>query len=65
MADVLVHLVDASNPMWRKHKASVDATLEDMGVAHKPRIVMYNKVDSLSEVRASRRGTGYFGGGGV
>jgi 50S ribosomal subunit-associated GTPase HflX len=28
----------------------VDATLEDMGVAHKPRIVMYNKVDALSEV---------------
>ena len=31
-------------------KAAVDATLEDMGVAHKPRIVMYNKVDALSEV---------------
>jgi hypothetical protein len=31
-------------------KAAVDATLADMGVAHKPRIVMYNKIDALSEV---------------
>lgn len=47
---------DLTNAMRRTHliddrqKAAVDATLEDMGVAHKPRIVMYNKVDALSEV---------------
>ncbi|EWM25593.1 gtp-binding protein [Nannochloropsis gaditana] len=49
MADVLVHLVDASNPMWRKQKAAVDSTLEDMGMGHKPRIVLFNKMDALSE----------------
>ena len=50
MADVLVHLVDASNPMWKKQKAAVDATLDDMGVGDKPTIVMYNKLDAMSEV---------------
>ena len=39
--------VDASHSMWRKQKAAVDGTLEDMGVAQKPRIVMYNKIDAL------------------
>ena len=41
--------------MWKKQKASVDATLEDMGVGHKPRIVLYNKMDQLSEVRKKKK----------
>jgi GTPase len=53
MADVLVHLVDVSNPMWRKQRAIVDQTLEDMGVAEKPTITLYNKLDEL-EVRRPR-----------
>lgn len=36
-----------SNPLWRKQKAAVDETLEDMGVADKPTIVMLNKIDAL------------------
>lgn len=47
MADILVHVVDASNPMWKKQKKSVDETLGDMGVAEKPTIVLYNKLDLL------------------
>lgn len=52
VADVIVHVVDVSNPVWRKQMASVDATLEDMGVADKPKIVLYNKID-LIEVRSA------------
>lgn len=45
--------VDVSNPLWRKQKAAVDQTLEDMGVADKPTIVMLNKVDAV-QVSAGR-----------
>jgi len=54
MADILVHVVDASSSLWKKQKKSVDETLEDMGVADKPTIVLYNKVDLL-EVRRKKK----------
>jgi GTPase len=45
-ADVLVHVIDASNPDWPRQKQSVDAILHELGVAGKPTIVAFNKIDA-------------------
>ena len=48
-ADILVHVVDISNPrLWRKQKKSVDATLAEMGMSSKPTVVVWNKMDVAS-----------------
>jgi GTP-binding protein HflX len=44
-ADVLVHVMDASNPDWPRQRRSVDAILEELGVATKPTILAFNKTD--------------------
>jgi GTP-binding protein HflX len=49
-ADVLVHVMDASNPDWPRQKRSVDAILEELGVAGKPTILAYNKIDARAEL---------------
>lgn len=45
-ADLLVHVVDASNPDWPRQMQAVDRTLEELDLASKARIVVYNKVDA-------------------
>jgi GTP-binding protein HflX len=47
-ADVLVHLVDITHPNAEEQYATVERTLEDLGLAGKPRIVAFNKVDLLT-----------------
>ena len=46
-ADVLVHLVDVSNPCWRKQESSVTDVLEDIGAGDKPIVRVFNKLDLL------------------
>ena len=43
-ADVLVHLVDVSNPCWRKQEVSVTNVLEEIGAGDSkfPADVMYH-----------------------
>lgn len=48
-AEVLVHVRDASSPMWEEHKAEVEKVLAELEVLDKPRIEVLNKVDLLSE----------------
>jgi GTP-binding protein HflX len=52
-ADVLLHMVDASNPRYEQQMESVLAILTDLGVAEKSRILVFNKVDLLEEDEAS------------
>ena len=47
-ADVLVHVVDASNPDWERQMQAVDATLHDLNLHSKPRLVVFNKTDALA-----------------
>jgi GTP-binding protein HflX len=47
-ADVLVHVVDASNPDWPRQMEAVDATLRELELENKPRIVVFNKVDAVT-----------------
>lgn len=48
-ADLLVHLVDASNPRFEQHINSVEAVLEELGLANKPQLLVFNKIDRLPE----------------
>ncbi|MGB6133327.1 MAG: GTPase HflX [Acidobacteriaceae bacterium] len=49
MAEVLVHVRDASSPLREEHKAEVEKVLGELEVLGKPRIEVLNKVDLLSE----------------
>jgi GTP-binding protein HflX len=46
-ADLLLHVVDASDPRHEAQIEAVDAILRDLGLAGKPRVVVMNKVDRL------------------
>ena len=46
-SDLLIHLVDASNPRWEQHIESVETILNDLGHSGVPRIVAFNKSDLL------------------
>jgi GTPase len=47
-SDVLIHLVDASNPRWQQQVESVERILNDLGHTDIPRLVVFNKSDLLS-----------------
>ena len=46
-ADLLLHVVDASHPDYEEQMASVRLTLDEIGAADKPTVVVYNKIDRL------------------
>ena len=46
-ADLLLHVVDLSHPNHEEQIASVNRTLEEIGAADKPVIMVYNKIDLL------------------
>ena len=46
-ADVLLHVVDASNPDWPRQRASVETILSELNLAEKPTLLVCNKVDRL------------------
>ncbi len=48
-ADVLIHLVDASNPRFEKHIESVENILKDLEIDAKPTLLVFNKTDKISE----------------
>jgi GTP-binding protein HflX len=45
-ADVLVHVLDASNPDWPRQRASVDEILRELELEAKPVVLAFNKVDA-------------------
>jgi len=47
-ADLLVHVVDAADPDREQQIRAVDGILSDLGLAGKPRILVWNKTDRLS-----------------
>ncbi len=46
-ADLLIEVVDASDPDFVAQQAAVQTVLEQLGVDGKPRITVYNKLDRL------------------
>ncbi|MCC6933407.1 MAG: GTPase HflX [Deltaproteobacteria bacterium] len=49
-ADLLLHMVDVSNPEMMKQIEVVAATLEKLGYGDKPRLLVLNKSDLLSAI---------------
>ncbi len=46
-ADLLVHVVDISNPNYEKQMQSVKETLHSIGASNKPELIVFNKVDAF------------------
>ncbi|MDY4180476.1 MAG: GTPase HflX [Pseudoflavonifractor sp.] len=44
-ADLLLHVIDASNPEWREQAAVVEKLIAELGAAETPRIDVFNKSD--------------------
>ncbi|RJQ56138.1 MAG: GTPase HflX [Nitrospiraceae bacterium] len=44
-ADLLLHLVDISNPRFEQHMKSVEKILSDLGLSQKPQLLAFNKED--------------------
>jgi GTP-binding protein HflX len=53
-ADLLLHVVDASSPLFDQHVAIVDGVLEEIGAGDKPRLLVLNKIDRLSNLPHDR-----------
>ncbi len=51
-ADVLLHVVDASQPALDEHLAAVESLLEELGVADRPSILVLNKMDRVESERS-------------
>lgn len=48
-ADIILHVVDLSNPHYRDHMAVVEDTLKKLGADETPTIVVFNKIDVVSD----------------
>lgn len=46
-ADLLLHLVDLSNPRFAEQIASVEKILEDLDLGTRPRLLVFNKIDQV------------------
>ena len=53
-ADVLVHVVDASDPQWRLQAQVVEDLCRQLGAEKTPRLLVFNKVDLLREDQLPR-----------
>jgi GTP-binding protein HflX len=61
-ADLLVHVVDASDPDRDQHIRAVEGILQDLGLSEKPRLLVWNKADRLEANDAehlARHGGGF------
>jgi len=53
-ADLLLHVVDASNPLRAEQQAEVDRVLSDIGAANVPQLLVFNKCDLLEDSQQPR-----------
>jgi small GTP-binding protein len=50
-ADLIIHVVDASHPNAPEQAVTVEEVLDDLGAAHIPVVVAFNKIDLLPDER--------------
>ena len=51
-ADLLIHVIDASNPEWREQAEVVDGLIRELGAQETPRLEVFNKSDLyVGEIR--------------
>lgn len=54
-ADLLLQVVDVSDPYYKEHMRVTNETLAELGAGHIPQIVVYNKADRVPEIPALPR----------
>jgi GTP-binding protein HflX len=64
-ADILVHVVDVSHPLFEEQIEVVNATLADIKAADKPMVLVFNKMDQFNprkewQEQPAAAGTEYF-----
>ena len=55
-ADLLLHVVDVSDPNWPVHVQTVDKVIAQLGAQEIPRVMVYNKADKCLDLPAARDG---------
>jgi GTP-binding protein HflX len=58
-SDLLIHLVDMSDPSYEEHIRNVEGLLEDLGLDSVPRLLVFNKEDRLDRTEADAIGRKY------
>jgi GTP-binding protein HflX len=53
-ADLLLHVVDAASPVLLEQMAEVQRVLADIGAAHIPQVLVYNKLDRIEATQQPR-----------
>lgn len=53
-ADLILHVVDRSDPMYAEQMETTERTLSELGAGHIPEIIVYNKMDALQELEVCR-----------
>jgi GTPase len=48
-SDLLLHVVDIAHPQFEDHVATVNSTLQELGVSEKPTFMIFNKIDLYRE----------------
>jgi GTPase len=48
-ADLLLHVVDASHPLWEDQRQVVEQVLAELGLQEKQVLLVFNKMDALSD----------------
>jgi len=51
-ADLLLHVIDAADPLRDERIAQVDVVLEDIGAGEIPQLLVYNKIDRIEGASA-------------
>jgi GTP-binding protein HflX len=54
-ADVLLHVVDASHPDWEGQLRVVEKVLAELGLADRPVILVFNKIDAVADASGFSR----------
>lgn len=49
-ADLLLQVVDVSDPYYKDHMRVTNETLAELGAGHIPQIIIYNKADRMPEI---------------
>jgi len=47
-ADLLLHVIDASDPDWEEHREVVHEVLEDLDLTERPQLLVFNKTDRIT-----------------
>lgn len=48
-SNILIHVIDASNPFYPEHYDVVNETLKNLGIQNKPTINVFNKIDLVED----------------